>query len=460
MSTAKNDFVTGKKKCTLTNINKLASSANTDHFSVSEFDLNELVDSPAIALIGKRGSGKSWLIKNIIQHQLENEKLDEILVFSPTDKMNKFYETFVENVQHKLDFNILEQALKIQEKNIEDGNPKKLLIVFDDCCCQKGEWVKNSLMQNILFNARQYHISYIFAMQFPIGIAPELRSNFDYICLSADDIISNLKRMYDHYAGMFPQFNSFKQVHQSLTENYSTMVIINRGATQTIQEKVKWFKAGDATITGMIPAIIKNDVIFKECPMIFDLGKYPKKKMFNKLNNDMNDSKKINHFEKNIFNADDDNSIDTYMYDQPIKNVFGENIKNFMPNTSPKQINSSIIYGNTISENSFFKSPKKKSNKDKQTLNKQDDVAHAMINLYDHLKDDIKNKNKYDVLFEIVKCNESIIKHSILLDENKINTIISANLKIAEICGMSAVKTDIDLELEDIESISYNSQEV
>ena len=84
-------------------------------------------------------------------------------------------------------------------------------------------------------------------MQFPLGITPELRNNFDYIFLLADDIISNLKRMYDHYAGVFPTFESFRQIFTQLTEDHGAMVIVNKGAKKTIFEKIFWYKAPDLT---------------------------------------------------------------------------------------------------------------------------------------------------------------------------------------------------------------------
>ena len=80
-------------------------------------------------------------------------------------------------------------------------------------------------------------------MQFPLGIPPEMRSNFDYIFLLADDFISNRKRLYDHYAGMFPDFNTFQQVFLDLTENYGCMVINNRVHSKDITEKVFWYRA-------------------------------------------------------------------------------------------------------------------------------------------------------------------------------------------------------------------------
>ena len=98
-------------------------------------------------------------------------------------------------------------------------------------------------MYELLFNGRHYHITYILTMQQPLGIQPELRNNFDYIFLLADDFTSNIKRMFDHYAGMFPDFNSFKQTYTQLTENNGAMVVVNRGARANFTEKVFWYRA-------------------------------------------------------------------------------------------------------------------------------------------------------------------------------------------------------------------------
>ena len=75
-------------------------------------------------------------------------------------------------------------------------------------------------------------------MQYSMGIPPEMRSNFDYIFLLAEDFISNRKRLYEHYAGMFPNFDIFQQVFTEVTENFGCMVINNRIHSKKIEDKV------------------------------------------------------------------------------------------------------------------------------------------------------------------------------------------------------------------------------
>ena len=69
--------------------------------------------------------------------------------------------------------------------------------------------------------------------------------------LLKDDFYSNLKRLYDHYAGMFPTFDSFRLVFKELTSNFGSMVIVNRGACDNFLDKIFWYRAQNDSV-GMI----------------------------------------------------------------------------------------------------------------------------------------------------------------------------------------------------------------
>ena len=65
------------------------------------------------------------------------------------------------------------------------------------------------------------------------------------IFLLAEDFISNLKRIYDHYAGMFPTFDSFKQTFSALTSQLRLTVVSNLGARRSFLVNIYWYKAPD-----------------------------------------------------------------------------------------------------------------------------------------------------------------------------------------------------------------------
>ena len=80
-------------------------------------------------------------------------------------------------------------------------------------------------------------------MQYSIGISPELRSNFDYAFLLSEDFFSNQKRLFEHWAGIFPDFNSFRLIFNQLTDDYGSMVIDNKKKSKVIFEKIYTYTA-------------------------------------------------------------------------------------------------------------------------------------------------------------------------------------------------------------------------
>jgi hypothetical protein len=219
---------------------------------INEFNMDIMKNNnPAIVMIAKRGSGKSWICRDI----MNNLGIQSGIVISPTDKLDPFYKNFFPDtfIYHKYENHVIERLLYRQEllaeKNEKNKKENKKMIddrafiVMDDCLSSKGTWMRDEAISNLLYNGRHYHLTYILTMQYPLGITPELRCNFDYVFIMAEDNISNLKRIYEHYAGMFPSFDIFKSVFSQLTANYGAMVINNRGSRTNFLDKIFWYKA-------------------------------------------------------------------------------------------------------------------------------------------------------------------------------------------------------------------------
>jgi len=228
---------------------------------IREFKLDSMVENPAIVMIAKRASGKSWICRDILRNFKD---IPVGLIIAPTEKMSDppFYSDFFPDsyIHYQYKSEIIERMLYRQDVMIEKQKEKakegKILdprgfILMDDCLSKKSSWMKDQPIMELLFNGRHYRLMYILTMQFPLGITPELRCNFDYIFLLAEDFYSNLKRLFDHYAGMFPTFDSFRTVFNVVTQDFGCMVIVNRGARSSFTDKIFWFKASNQNI-GMI----------------------------------------------------------------------------------------------------------------------------------------------------------------------------------------------------------------
>ena len=73
---------------------------------------------------------------------------------------------------------------------------------------------------------------------------PELRTCIDYVFILRQSILKDRRRVYENYAGIFPNFAMFCDVLDNLTEDYHCMVIKNRVTSSRIEDCVFWYKAG------------------------------------------------------------------------------------------------------------------------------------------------------------------------------------------------------------------------
>ena len=204
---------------------------------IKEFKLNDIIDHASILMIAGRGCRKHFVIGDII-NRYQNTKMPGIVI-SPENRTTNFYDEVISNEyiydEYKSETvkRVLERQCLIIEKSKERAKigkttNTKAFIVMDNCLVNKKDR-SYQMISELLFNGRHYHVSYLLTMQYPLGIKPELRCNFDYIFLFKDESLSNQKRMYEYYAGIFPNFESFRQVFLQLTSD-GCMVIINRGS--------------------------------------------------------------------------------------------------------------------------------------------------------------------------------------------------------------------------------------
>lgn len=225
-----------------------------DEFKIKSLIYDENGDfiNPRIVMIAPSGSGKSWIVRNIL---CEMKDIPCGTVIAPTDKMNKFYDEFIPSsfIHHEYKPDIIPKILgrqkRILEKNEErDKAGKKKLdprsfLVMDDCMAAKHLWIKDPNVLEIMNQGRHFKLTYILTMQYCLGIQPELRTQFNYIFLLGEDNAASRKKLYEHWAGVFPKFDIFEQVFLQVTNNYGCMVINNRIKTTDLTKKVFWFRA-------------------------------------------------------------------------------------------------------------------------------------------------------------------------------------------------------------------------
>lgn len=207
---------------------------------------------PVIVLLGRRDTGKSFLIRDLLYY---HQNIPIGTVISGTEEGNGFYSSMVPKLFIHNEYNsaIIENILKRQRgvlRQIKHDNEMfrrsnidgRTFVIMDDCLYDNS-WSKDKLMRLLFMNGRHWKIMLLITMQHPMGILPCLRTNIDYVFILREPVTNNRKRIYDNYAGMFPTFESFCQVMDQCTENYECLVINNNAKTNKLQDQVFWYRA-------------------------------------------------------------------------------------------------------------------------------------------------------------------------------------------------------------------------
>jgi len=207
---------------------------------------------PVIVLIGRRDTGKSFLVKDLLFHHVD---IPIGTVISGTEAGNGFYSKHIPKlfIHHEYNTGIIENILKRQKQVIKQVNKQletykrcnidpRTFVILDDCLYDNG-WARDKMMRLLFMNGRHWKVMLIITMQYPLGIPPTLRTNIDYVFILREPYIANRKRIYENYAGMFPTFESFCQVMDQCTENFECLVIDNNVKSNQLQDQIFWYKA-------------------------------------------------------------------------------------------------------------------------------------------------------------------------------------------------------------------------
>jgi hypothetical protein len=220
-----------------------------------KFDPTKIKSDSVVVFIGKRNTGKSYCMKDILSY---NRDIPVGVVVSPTERANGYFEKFIpkmliyDDLEEKIvskflsrQINITKDRKKELEKHGSSTIDPRAFLILDDCMYNKAV-TKDKNIRCIFMNGRHYKIFLLITMQHGLGLPPDLRSNIDYVFIFRNNIVKEREKIYNHYAGMFPTFDVFNQVMNQCTENFECLVIDNKIQSNNINDNVYWYKAQDS----------------------------------------------------------------------------------------------------------------------------------------------------------------------------------------------------------------------
>jgi len=222
------------------------------NLALRKFDMTRIKDDKVVVFIGKRDTGKSFLIRDLLYY---HRNLPIGTVISGTEAANSFYSSIIpplfihEEFNPMIIANILKRQKTLAEKIKKDLESRgttsvdpRTFMIMDDCLYD-DKWTRDKFVRSLFMNGRHWKILYIIALQYCMGIPPVLRTNIDFVFILRENIVANRRKIYEQFAGMFPDFSAFNQIMDQCTENYECIVIDNNAKSNRIEDQVFWYKA-------------------------------------------------------------------------------------------------------------------------------------------------------------------------------------------------------------------------
>lgn len=224
---------------------------NGSKLRILEYSLDKMVINPAIVMIAKRGSGKSFVVRDLAYHF---RKIPCGAVLAKTDNLNPFYKYFFPDlfIHHEITSAFFATVMGRQIAIIAKRDQKKKLgkkidtrsiLIMDDCLADAASWKKDKNIMGILMNGRHYHLTYILTMQEPMGVPPNLRLGFDYYFLLRESSSINRVKLMTNFVSMLSPIDKFEAIFSECTKDHRLMVVDNRNASNNVADQVFWFKA-------------------------------------------------------------------------------------------------------------------------------------------------------------------------------------------------------------------------
>lgn len=191
---------------------------------VPDFQIHEILGDRLIFIIGKRGTGKSVLLEDLMFRM--KDRWDFVIAMTPTMSS---YKMFAKHIPMSFIFDKgvdkahLERVIRICRGLSKTDKVRHVAIILDDCMADK-KFFNTSYIRDLFMNGRHFYLSFICATQYCMDIPRDLRSQIDYVFLLRESNVGNKQRLHENFGGVLEK-SVFYKVLDACTENNECLVV-------------------------------------------------------------------------------------------------------------------------------------------------------------------------------------------------------------------------------------------
>lgn len=212
------------------------------NYDIRRFDPRTMPDNATIVCIGRRRSGKTVLVTDLLWHK---RHIATGVVMSGTEEGNHYYRDFVPDTFVHSDFNedIIWEMINRQKRLIKErGSAPPAFLILDDCLYDSRSF-RTKAVRCLFQNGRHWNLLVCCLLQFLKGIPPDCRANCDYVFHAREPVKENKVKLYRDFFGVFESAMIFEHVIDELTNNYEVIVLDNTSRSNCVTDCVYYYKA-------------------------------------------------------------------------------------------------------------------------------------------------------------------------------------------------------------------------
>lgn len=195
-----------------------------------------------IVIIGKPGTGKTTLITSLLYEK--SHIFPAGVAMSGTEDSNGHYSkifpsTFVFNA---LDKPVIEHFIS-RQKLAKQHLPNPWAILLLDDCTDDPKIFNDPMFLGLYKNGRHWKCLFILSLQYSLDIKPAIRTNIDGTFILRETNLRNRRILWENYSSVVGDFQTFCDIMDQLTNDYTALYIHNATTSSNIEDCVFWYKA-------------------------------------------------------------------------------------------------------------------------------------------------------------------------------------------------------------------------
>lgn len=242
---------------------------NVPRYRLHEIDLRSIDPDCTVVVIGKRKSGKSLALRQLL-YEINPRRG---CCFTGSKKGAKFFSRHFPSsyVYYGFDSDsakriLFEQSCISEDKEFDPTVDNECVFVMDDLSFDTAV-MRDQTLKQLFQNGRHDGIGVWMSAQYIMDLPCPVRQNCDYAFFFAEVSVDVRKKLWKNYFAVFPTYAEFNSVFNSCTKNHGALVIHTVSSSPNVSDCVFWFRADED-----LPDFVIGDDDYKTYDHIYGLG--------------------------------------------------------------------------------------------------------------------------------------------------------------------------------------------